>query len=1250
MSYSHIPDRPRIYLLLILMLMTGWFTLPESLHEQAEPTAHAAAFTVTNTNDSGPGSLRQAILDANGSPGPDTINFNLPQPGVNTISPLSPLPVIIDPLVINGLTPDGKYQVELNGSGAGANADGLFVNALPSGLRIENAPGANADGLFVNDNFAAGGNVIIEGLIINRFGGCGIVLASTRLNRVEKNIIGTDAEMTADLGNGQHGILVNNSSSNVVTGNVIAANHASGVMLTGSGSTANLLTKNQIGVASEAVTLGNQTGVSVTGAANGNIIGAATAFDYVFLAPDSNNISYNKEDGLLIETSGNVVYSDRITRNGRDGVLIRHGSANKIGSADPYTRNVIAANGANGVEIDAANENLVQGNRIGLDNPYLEHMPPMSNGGDGVLIKGGASRNTIGGVPLHLVDYTDNPGNGIAYNAGAGVRVESGGSNLLAENDIDLNSGAGVLIESGEGNSLTKNSIYGNSGAGVFVNAPAGPGSNSTLITRDAFAGNGGLPIDLAPAGANANDPGDADTGANGLQNFPLLSSVRGSKYGQAVYAGTLNSTPNTKFNLEFFASDTCGQPGTNGGGYYLTSYSVTTDAEGSASFNFSNPNGPNQARPGDFITATATDPSGNTSEFSPCASTRESGQLSFDADPSPDFRHVNEGAGSITLNVKRTLSTAWTVTVDYETFSGSATAGLDFVPVKGTLVFNEGETAKSITIPILDDALPEYPEDFSVVLSNPTGGASLGSDVGPGGTRNFNAYIVITDNDTTPRIVYGLTDDNRLVSFTTDQPRTLLSNRRISGEKLLGIDFRPATGELYGIGLSGHLYTVNRLTGDLKQIGTDAIPNFNGTIVAIDFDPVRDRLRVTGHFDARNLQMDPNTGAVSSEDTRLSSVAPNTDLPRLYALAYSNNYPGATRTTAYGLNIFISYRALKLVTLGSPDGSPFSAASGRLFSVREQPIGPIYINLSGFDIADTGEAYAATSTFGANSGTMLQRVNLEDAYARAVGIIGDGTQAIRDIAVEPTAPGANLIDNAGFFVHQQYLDFLNREPDAAGLAYWTNQIALCGDDAACTRERRIEVSAAFVIENEFQETGSFVYRLYKGTLGRRPTYAEFTADRSKVEAGFAIEETKNALVAEFVTRPEFKTTYPDQMSTADFVNKLFDTARLSPYTSERARLIAEMQGGKTRAEAVREVIEIQAFKDAEYNPSFVLMQYFGYLRRDPEQAGYDFWLNILNNVQPSNYRSMVCAFITSTEYQSRFGPVITHSNRECQP
>ena len=90
------------------------------------------------------------------------------------------------------------------------------------------------------------------------------------------------------------------------------------------------------------------------------------------------------------------------------------------------------------------------------------------------------------------------------------------------------------------------------------------------------------------------------------------------------------------------------------------------------------------------------------------------------------------------------------------------------------------------------------------------------------------------------------------------------------------------------------------------------------------------------------------------------------------------------------------------------------------------------------------------------------------------------------------------------------------------------------------------------------------------------------------------------------------------------------------------------MNAGKTRAQVVADVIEIQTFKDREYNPSFVLMQYFGYLRRNADDPGYAFWLDILNNRQPNNYRSMVCAFITSAEYQLRFSSVVTHSNSEC--
>ncbi len=123
-------------------------------------------------------------------------------------------------------------------------------------------------------------------------------------------------------------------------------------------------------------------------------------------------------------------------------------------------------------------------------------------------------------------------------------------------------------------------------------------------------------------------------------------------------------------------------------------------------------------------------------------------------------------------------------------------------------------------------------------------------------------------------------------------------------------------------------------------------------------------------------------------------------------------------------------------------------------------------------------------------------------------------------------------------------------------------------------------------------------------------------------------------------------------MTADQFVNKLFDTAQLIPYTTERQQAIqALISNSKTRAQVLSDLIELNDFKQREYNSGFVLMQYFGYLRRDPDMGGFDFWLNILNNVlpnDPSGYHSMVCAFITSDEYQNRFSSTHTHSNSDC--
>jgi len=251
--------------------------------------------------------------------------------------------------------------------------------------------------------------------------------------------------------------------------------------------------------------------------------------------------------------------------------------------------------------------------------------------------------------------------------------------------------------------------------------------------------------------------------------------------------------------------------------------------------------------------------------------------------------------------------------------------------------------------------------------------------------------------------------------------------------------------------------------------------------------------------------------------------------------------------------------------------------------------------------------------------------------------------------AAEQSLPNNNALDDAQFFVNQQYLDFLNRDADDGGLTYWTNEITKCGADVSCVNRRRVEVAASFFIEQEFQDTGSFIYRLHKASFGSQPTFSEFMPDRNLVIGGANLASARQGLATDWVQRARFKQSYPDAMTAAGFVNKLFDTAGLQPYTTERQQQInAMLTMGKTRAQVLQEVIEIQEFKTREYNPSFVLMEYFGYLRRDPDQEGYDFWLNVINNRVPNNYVGMVCAFVTSQEYQERFGLVQTHSNAEC--
>jgi len=270
---------------------------------------------------------------------------------------------------------------------------------------------------------------------------------------------------------------------------------------------------------------------------------------------------------------------------------------------------------------------------------------------------------------------------------------------------------------------------------------------------------------------------------------------------------------------------------------------------------------------------------------------------------------------------------------------------------------------------------------------------------------------------------------------------------------------------------------------------------------------------------------------------------------------------------------------------------------------------------------------------------------------------IGNPGSAVLTISSNDSV-ASQPIDGAQFFVRQHYHDFLNREPDTPGLNFWTNEITSCGSDAQCIEIKRINVSAAFFLSIEFQETGYLSYRFYNAALNRSnglPRYHELLRDTQAVGRGVVVgasgweaqlEANKVAYANEFVSRSEFIALYPTSLTPTQFVDALYAHAVITPSASERQAAIDEFNNPSgARGRVLRRVADNQDLKNRENNRAFVLMEYFGYLRRNPDDPpdnnlnGYNFWLNKLNQFN-GNFidAEMVKAFITSPEYRQRFG------------
>ena len=260
-----------------------------------------------------------------------------------------------------------------------------------------------------------------------------------------------------------------------------------------------------------------------------------------------------------------------------------------------------------------------------------------------------------------------------------------------------------------------------------------------------------------------------------------------------------------------------------------------------------------------------------------------------------------------------------------------------------------------------------------------------------------------------------------------------------------------------------------------------------------------------------------------------------------------------------------------------------------------------------------------------------------------------------------------NAIDDSQVFVTQHYRDFLNREPDSSGLGFWTNSITQCGTNQGCLDAARTNVSGAFYLSIEFQQSGYLVYRFYKSAFGNLPgapvpvRLSDFLPDAQEIGQGVIVnqgnwqqqlETNKQNFASAFVQRPAFIAAYPTSLTPSAFVDTLFANAGVSPSSADRNAAIAEFGAAantadvSARARALRRVADNGTLVQQEFNRAFVLMQYFGYLRRNPNDApdgnfsGYNFWLDKLNQFNGDFVAAeMVRAFLVSSEYRHRFGP-----------
>lgn len=841
--------------------------------------ARAATFTVTNTNDSGAGSLRQAILDANVNTDFDTINFNIPGAGVRTINLLSPLPIIRTLLTIDGLSQPGAQcssypatlLIELNGAGAGT--------------------GNLANGLFTGIN-----QTTIRGLVINNFDNVGIYLAGIDA-QVTCNYVGTDPSGTIARPNGG-GVVVapfqgapddlNNVIGGKVQGarNLISGNRAFGVGLTkgiSNKGNSNKILGNYIGTnAAGTAALPNATdGVAVAPGSDSNTIGDGSD-------AGRNVISGNTRTGVILESSGNSISANYIGTNAAGDDFLGNGAPGiylfPTAVGNRVTSNVISANDTGIFVLGSSNQffsNYIGTNAAGTAS--------LGNDNYGILLLGDPN------VPNSAANNTVGAGfagaNLISGNVLEAIRLDNASNNSIVANLIGVNAAGTAPVRNGGGitiiNNSSNNTVGGSQvGVGNTIAFNRSPGvvildSLNNAVLGNSIYENIGLGIDLNGDGVSGNDAGDADTGANKAQNYPIITSAARSTVNASIDSATANSA--YPIRVEFFASAVCDSTGFGEGETFLGATSVS--APGAFSFGYT----PVAGKP--YITATATDAQGNTSEFSPCAfvpqpltftvtNTNDGGAGSLRQailDSNAGAANNNNivfniaGAGVKTINLLSPLPIITNpVTIDGTTQTG-ATCATAFAPANLLVEINgaaAGTNANGLVTSVSDNV-------FRGLVVNRFGGSGIF-------LQSANNRVECNNVGTDPtgtssranRFGISVFGNDNLVGGSSDAARNVISGNTVHGVNVEGASNRVLANRIgtqangsspLGNGLSGVLIGINGAGNSIGFGGPGNIIAFNGVGVAVY--NVSQRIYGNSIFSNTNLGIDLGGNGVTPND-----------------------------------------------------------------------------------------------------------------------------------------------------------------------------------------------------------------------------------------------------------------------------------------------------------------------------------------------------------------------------------------------